>query len=245
MNPKVGSLYLLASVVLTGAALFIRPFGLVLLWPAASLLIVSGGYFGLGAKVYLKRRGKIHPLARALHGFTLLGHELSRRYYAGQCRPWDRLTPNLWIGRQLDDDEAETLINRGVTSVLDLTAEFSEPSALRRLRYRNLPILDLTAPSADQREAAAEFIDRETRQGIVYVHCKIGYSRTAAIAGGYLLRSGLAATAGEAIGRLRAARPSLVIRPEAEAAIRYPGNSPPSQGEGGMPRHPGRDGSAR
>jgi len=126
---------------------------------------------------------------------------------------------------------------------LDLTAEFSEPANLRRLNYLNLLILDLTAPSRGQLDAALEFLERESREGIVYIHCKIGYSRTAAVAGCHLLRSGLAATADEAIERLRAARPTIVIRPEAEATIRRPGNSPPSQG--GVPPLRGRGGSTR
>ncbi len=36
-------------------------------------------------------------------------------------------------------------------------------------------------------------------KGIVYIHCKIGYSRTAAAAAAYLLQTGKAATVAEAI----------------------------------------------
>ena len=56
-------------------------------------------------------------------------------------------------------------------------------------------------------------------QGVVYVHCKVGYSRSAVVVGAYLLASGAAASAEEAIARLRAVRPSIVIRPEAVAAL--------------------------
>ena len=56
--------------------------------------------------------------------------------------------------------------------------------------------------------------------GRVYVHCKIGYSRSAAVVGAWLVASGAARSADEAIARLRAARPSIVIRPEAETALR-------------------------
>jgi len=220
MNAKVGSFYLLACLILAISALLLRPFGLILLWPAASLFLVGSGYFGLGAKVYYKQNGKIHPVARVLHAFTLLGHELSRRHYARQCNPWDRLTPNLWIGRQLDTAEAHRLAGKGVTAVLDLTAEFSEPAPLLRLNYLNLPVLDLTAPAPDQLDAAIAFIEHESREGIVYIHCKIGYSRTAAVAGNYLLSAGIAPFPDDALRHLRASRPTIVIRHEAETAIR-------------------------
>jgi protein phosphatase len=54
----------------------------------------------------------------------------------------------------------------------------------------------------------------------VYLHCKVGYSRSAAVAGAYLLASGQAATAEGAADLLRRARPSVVFRPEALEALR-------------------------
>jgi protein-tyrosine phosphatase len=82
-----------------------------------------------------------------------------------------------------------------------------------------MPILDLTGPSLSQLAAAVEFIRTHTRNGIVYVHCKTGFSRSAAIMGAYLLATGQAATVTEAIGILRAARPSIVIRPEVLSSL--------------------------
>ncbi len=64
------------------------------------------------------------------------------------------------------------------------------------------------------------FLDSHVANGIVYVHCKIGYSRSATVIGAWLVASGAAGTADEAIARLRAVRPSIVIRPEAEEALR-------------------------
>ena len=64
------------------------------------------------------------------------------------------------------------------------------------------------------------FIERESATGRVYVHCKIGYSRTAAVAAAWLLRSGLASSLADAIGFVRRVRPRVVIRPEVFAALR-------------------------
>ncbi|HEX8077296.1 MAG TPA: dual specificity protein phosphatase family protein [Chthoniobacterales bacterium] len=115
--------------------------------------------------------------------------------------------------------EAEAIAKKGVTAVLDLTSEFSEAAPLRTVAYKNIPILDLTAPTTEQLQEAAAFIQQESETGIVYVHCKIGYSRTAAIAAAYLLRAGLAGSVSEAIERIRQARPGIVIRPEVMTAV--------------------------
>ena len=104
--------------------------------------------------------------------------------------------------------------------MLDLTGEFSEASPFLALNYLQLPIVDLTAPSPGQLDRAIEFINAAASQGVVYIHCKIGYSRTAAVAGAYLLSNGFAATTGEAVAHLRAVRPSIIIRTEAVNAIR-------------------------
>jgi protein-tyrosine phosphatase len=110
-------------------------------------------------------------------------------------------------------------VRQGVTAVVDLTGEFSEARTFRRLPYLNLPILDLTAPTPQQLRTAIDFINAHRAAGTVYVHCKIGYSRSAVVLGAWLLDAGLATTPGEAVALLRAVRPTLVVRPEAFAAL--------------------------
>ena len=110
-------------------------------------------------------------------------------------------------------------VRQGVTAVLDLTAEFAEAAPFRALSYCNLPILDLTAPTQSQLREAAAFIAQEVANGTVYVHCKIGYSRSAAAVGAYLLASQEAASAAEAVAQLRRARPSIVVRQESIDAL--------------------------
>jgi hypothetical protein len=52
------------------------------------------------------------------------------------------------------------------------------------------------------------------------VHCRIGYSRSAAVAGAYLIAAHQATTFAEVLARLREVRPSIIIRPEAMEALR-------------------------
>ena len=103
------------------------------------------------------------------------------RYYRRQCRAWDEVTPQVWIGRKLSDREAADAVRKGVTAVLDVTAEFSEAAPFLSTRYLNVPILDLTAPTPEQLQRCVAFVSENAARGVVYVHCKIGYSRSAVV----------------------------------------------------------------
>ncbi len=87
------------------------------------------------------------------------------------------------------------------------------------LAYINIQVLDLTELGLAQLQEAVDFVGRESGSGTVYIHCKAGYSRTAAVAGACLLASGEANSVDQAVTMLRKARPSIVIRPEARAAL--------------------------
>lgn len=218
-NRQVGIYYATAALTLAGLSAAFWPWGAFFLWPISALVITATGYFGASPAIFRKANGQLHWSARLVLAPCLLGQQLSLLYYRRQCRPWDEVTPQVWIGRLLNEDEAKTAARLGVTAVLDLTAEFSEPNSFRLLTYRNIPILDLTAPNLDQLREMALFIDGESKKGIVYIHCKIGYSRTAAAAAAYLLQTGQANNVPQSIALLRQARPAIVVRPEVVSAL--------------------------
>jgi protein-tyrosine phosphatase len=218
-NRRVGSYYLIGAFVVASLAVLFWPWGAFLIWPTVSLGLAAAAYFGAGPGIFQKRDGRLPWTTRWALGPVLLGQELSRRYYRRRGRAWDELTPRVWIGGVLDHGEAAEAVRNRVTAVLDLTAEFTEPAPFRAVTYRNSPVLDLTAPTVDQLHEMAAFIDEESRKGIVYIHCKIGYSRTAAAAAAYLLRVGTVWTVPEAVDLLRQVRPAMVIRPEIVMAL--------------------------
>jgi predicted protein tyrosine phosphatase/membrane-associated phospholipid phosphatase len=218
-NHRIGSYYTAGAVALLANALLLWPWGAVLLWPVVSLGIVVAAYFGAGPAIFRKRDGVLPWSTVWALGPVLVGQHLSRVYYRRQCSAWNEVTPNVWIGSALSNREAERAVQHGVTAVLDVTAEFTAPRAFRSLTYRNIQVLDLTAPTTLQLQEMAEFIEAQSRSGIVYVHCKIGYSRSAAAAGAWLLASGRAADVDEAVAKLRAVRSSIVVRPEVHEAL--------------------------
>ncbi|MEP6956179.1 MAG: dual specificity protein phosphatase family protein, partial [Chthoniobacterales bacterium] len=183
------------------------------------LAIVATGYCGVGPRIYRKVDGLLPWSTVWALGPGLFGQHLSRMYYRRQCRAWDEVTPHVWIGSALREREACAAVAAGVTAVLDVTAEFSAPRAFRALTYRNIQVLDLTAPTFEQLQAMSALIHAQSARGIVYVHCKIGYSRSAAAVGAYLLSSGGAKDVDEVLASLRSARPSIVVRPEIRTAL--------------------------
>jgi protein-tyrosine phosphatase len=218
-NRRVGAYYAIGALLLACLAVLFWPWGAFLLWPAIALAIAAGAYFGLGPEVYRKRDGRLPWTTWWALGPCLLGQDLSRLYYRRKCRAWDQLTPQVWIGSVLSRGEAADAVRLGVTAVLDLTAEFSAPTPFREVTYRNIPILDLTAPRLEQLKEMAVFIDDGSKKGVVYLHCKIGYSRSAAAAGAYLLHTGRVRSVPEAIELLREVRPTIIVRPEIVAAL--------------------------
>jgi protein-tyrosine phosphatase len=218
-NFRVGRYYAMGSIALLIAAMATTPAGLFFLWPALSLGIVAFGYFRLGASIFRKEDGRLPWSTRIALAPVLLGQHLSLVYYRRQCRAWDTVVPGVLIGRLLSDAEAARAVQQGVAAVLDLTGEFTEATPFCAVNYRNIPVLDLTAPTQEQLSEAVTVMAREIKNGTVYVHCKIGYSRSAAVVGAFLLATGRAATAQDAIAMLRAVRPTLVVREEAVKAL--------------------------
>lgn len=219
-NARIGCYYATGCVMVLMLAQAMGLWGVFLLWPTAGLGITAGAYFGFGPGIFRKEEGRLPWSARFVLAPVLLGQYVSLVYYRLQCRAWDEVAPAVRIGRTLNEAEAAEAVKQGVTAVLDLTAEFSEASPFRDTRYLNLQILDLTAPTQDHLREAAAFITEQAADGTVYVHCKIGYSRSAAVVAAYLLASGQAEWIDEAVDLLRAARPSIVIRPEVMRALR-------------------------
>lgn len=195
------------------------PAAAVWIWTSVALSVVSLAYLGLGPRVFGKVGGRVPALTRLLLLPVLAGHELSWAHYRRRVIPWSPITPAVWFGRALSDAEAAGLVAKGVRSVVDLTAEADEALPFRDVDFLSLPVLDLTAPTPEQIDAAVRFIREHQERGIVYVHCKVGYSRSAVIVGAYLLASGIARTASEAVTLLERARPGIVVRPEARAAL--------------------------
>jgi predicted protein tyrosine phosphatase len=146
---------------------------------------------------------------------------------------YDRVAPRLWAGRNpLTAIDIEQLQSYGVTHFLDLreTHEWAPPrfgqAALAEiervgLTRLHLPITDMGAPLMADLQAAVQFIDRVlggSKTGL-YVHCRAGMERTAAILIAWWARKHQTSYE-TALAALREGRPILKPLPAQEAAVR-------------------------
>ncbi len=220
-NVFVGCLYLTGCVIFLVLANLSPPWTLLFTWPAAALGVATAASLGVGAAVLGKAGGRLPVASKLVMAPWLLGQWLSLLHYR-RCSPaWSEITPQVWIGALPDAATSLRLIESGVTRVLDLTAEFDAPEALRSLPgYKNIATQDLTAPTAVQLRDAASFINDAQRSGIIFIHCKAGYSRTAAAVGAWLLATKQCGSADDVARLLKEKRPGMVVRPEVMTALR-------------------------
>ncbi len=237
VNRRVGAYYAAGAVALVVAATLLRPWGAVLLWPAVAVGVMAAECWGTAVVAHRKAGGQVSRRTRLVMLPVLFGQRLSWHHYARRSRPWDEVAEGLWVGRVLRPAEAAAAVAAGVAAVVDLTPDFDAPPAFRGVDYLNVPVPDLTPPTAAELATAVAYIAGHRRAGrTVYVCCKAGYSRSAATAAAYLVSAGLAPSAEAAVAAMRDRRPGLIVRPEAEAAVgrALDGPQPAIAGEPGL-----------
>jgi membrane-associated phospholipid phosphatase len=205
--------YMIASGLVAALASWIGGAGLWLLWPAASLLLVSANYAVFGPEGFQKDTDGSMSLAARF---------LLAPYVAGafvNSRSWTRHEPKpvaigdgVWLGRIPRGREATSF-----AAIVDLCAEL--PGAGTAGTWTCIPMLDLVSPPPAQLRDAAATIERGRASGPVLVCCALGYSRSAATVATWLLASNSGRSTTEAIDRIRQARPRIVIDPAMHAAI--------------------------
>ena len=193
----IGSLALLLAVIVgtRHSTLF-----LVLLWPSLALGIVAAGYLGAGTDVFAKAAdGTVSFASRWLLAPYRLGAKANQYLWTRKLAPSVRVHGNVHLGavpRRRDDAAFAT--------VIDLSAELARPAGVDSA-WHAFPTLDLLAVPPHDLEKAAKAIENAQADGQVLVCCALGFQRSAAAIGAWLLLYGHAADAGQAIDMIRAA----------------------------------------
>ncbi len=211
LNARVCLRYAFGAVVTAAAAFWLRGWGWLFLWLSISFAAQALAYAGLGTVVFWKRNGRLPWVVRIVLAPYMILARITLYYYCRGLAAYTEAAPGVWIGRRLNDDEARAVIQKGVTSALDLTAGFPECAPLRALRYCNIQLLPITVPNLEQLQEAVRFVAAESKRGIVYVHGALGYSRSVGVVSAYLISAGLAANAGDAVARVRAVTPQTLL----------------------------------
>lgn len=195
---------------------FIAP----LAWTGISFAMLAVAYGGAGPGLLLKRpSGRRSILGSALYGPYLILSATSFALYRRTTREsaYVEVMPDVFFGRRLTPRECAA---GGWVSVLDLAVEFDEARPFRELAgYRSMPVLDATAPTAEQLRAAVDWIIASALKGPVYVHCALGHSRSACVIVAYLLAIGAVETIGVGMRQLRGLRPGVGLSPVQRTAL--------------------------
>jgi protein-tyrosine phosphatase len=185
-------------------------FSLTFVYPAVSFLLLAVAYAGGGPALLGKRAdGGRRWWARLLFAPYLLLTRFSFALYKvlGRHTPACEVAPNLFLGRRLTAVEASRFAG---AAVLDLAAEFSETRPLRRPElYLSLPVLDATAPTAEQLDRAMHWLGGHLPHRPVYVHCALGHGRSATALIAYLLHSGQVTGVRDGLRQVRTVRPGV------------------------------------
>lgn len=202
---KMSINYGLVSLACFLLAYLIQGAAWLLLWPAITLFFVTLGYLGFGASVFQKTpNGSISPSATLL----LLPYRLfaigTYYYYANACKQPSKVTDQLILGgRPLYPLQAQ--------SVFDMTCEWPRNFYSRSLHYCSQPQIDLLPIMAADIERAVHTMDILAHSGSIYVHCKLGYSRSATVAVAWLVHNHTTRSIDEAIALVTRARPQVVL----------------------------------
>jgi len=205
---RVALYYGIASVVTGSLGIWIGSAGLVLLWPAASLLLVAANYAALGPSGFGKAAdGRMRVTARWLLAPYVLGARIHSRLWTRRDPNPVRVSNHVWIGRFPSRKDVH---DYGIRNVVDLTAEL--PARASPGTWHCIPMLDLITPSPQALRDAAREIERRRIAGPVLVCCALGYGRSAAALVTWMLRYGRAATIEEAVVLLKRVRHQAILR---------------------------------
>lgn len=184
-------------------------------WLGANVLALAAAHRGGVHRLYGKRPDGTLPWWSRLVFLPLLSYTHAIWHLVRALHPdpaYSIVTDQLVVGRRLRATEFDFACENYV----DLTAEFTEPAAIRRHpAYRSVPILDFSAPSPEALRTAVLGL----RPGRTFVHCAQGHGRAALFALAVLLRYGTVRTVDEGWAMLRTARPGVRLTKEQRECI--------------------------
>lgn len=187
-----------------------------LAWPALAFALVAFCYAAVGAPGFQKRPdGRLTAGAVGLLAPYLGVAWLNSRLWTRRAPEPVAIADGVFIGRI---PTRAMLARAPFALVVDLCAELPcgrDP----RVRYTALPVLDLTAPDHETLRAAVAAIEDGRRFGPVLVCCALGYSRSACAVAAWLLATGRAPSATEALHTVRRSCPATVLDHAHRSAI--------------------------
>lgn len=206
---RVGLAYLVAALLAgtLGWTWFPMVGAWLVYWLAAALAFVGFIYLCGEAAHFAKCGTGLPWRSWMLLGPYLLGARLNVWLWTRRLPVGSAVLGGVFLGRQPD---RQTCDAHGIHGIVDLCAELPLGEAGRV--HHPHALLDLVTPDAAALQAAAQAIEQARQRGAVWVCCALGLSRSAAAVMAWLIRH-QGHSVEEALARVRAARPQVVLKP--------------------------------
>lgn len=220
--------YVAGSLLFYALALLCPSFWLSipLAWVALSLSVVSIAYWCNFPHLFRKSPNGVIPngiqlvLAPFLIGVHYYNYWARRR---DSVAPIQRIDPQLYLARRLLSKDLDELKAQGISSILDITAEFrglESGKARKEFHYFNLPVLDHKVPSKRKLLKALDWIDVQLADSRkVVVHCALGRGRSVFVLAAYLLRRYPQLSIEDVMGKIYSIRSTASLNKEQMAML--------------------------
>lgn len=195
-------------------------------WAAAAELVTGSLYLAAAlfdvspGRLFKSADGRTRTAIRLVTWpYLLFEIGLFRRYLRKSREPrFEPVAEGVYIGSRVMAQDLAALRQEGISATLDLVAEFPAPNNLLDdpgIVYLCLPVIDGTAPSSRDLEAAVAFVALARRAGRrTLVHCAFGHGRSAMVIACALIRLGLAETGEQALDLLKKCRRKIWLSRE-------------------------------
>ena len=187
----------------------------IIVWLGADFLILGIAHGRNAAGIFGKRKNGTLPLWSWILFLPLHLYTISVWYLLRSLSPepaQNEISEQLVVGRRLLPSEVKGEFD----TYIDLTAEFNEPYAIRRLRsYCNFPILDGGAPKPEELILAVANL----KPGRTFIHCAQGHGRTGLFTLAVLLHTGAVESIETGLQMLATARPAIHLNKEQRHCI--------------------------
>jgi len=205
----MGALLVFAAILLIDALLL----KIIFAWIGLSLSVVSLAYiFDLPGIFRKKSNGSIPFYIRWIFIPFLLGSQL----YNIWARKNDKvpaiqeIDDNLYLACRLFPSDVATLQAKGITAILDVTAEFDGldwTAESEALDYLNLPVLDHKSPDAEKLVQAIHWLENHiSKSNAVVIHCALGRGRSVLVMAAYLLSKNNKLTISQVLEKIQGIR---------------------------------------
>lgn len=194
-NRKVGFVYFLFSFILFAIGLIFFNWTRILFWSSLSFFLVGKSYVENNSK-YLKKAGKINYHNKIIHLPYLFCYNIIWKYFRKyENEPWKEIAPDIFIGSKLNNKEVEFFLSDKKVIVIDLSAESEENNILKKAsrEYYSFPLLDICNFNEDIFLSVLELVVEKYKNlkenEKIYIHCLMGYSRSAALGSAFLKKN--------------------------------------------------------